>query len=168
MRHNVFHYYLQKKGKSFRTAETVKECAIEVAKAIGENEVANNFKNISLSHLTVATRVHEIDSRLEDTLKEKFTQYKYWSVALNESTNICDINQLSIFIKLIDYSFNVTTKPLVVKAMSAMKTGKDIFQTFDTVVGNFIDGESKYEKLSTVCTDGAPAMCGQENGMLMN
>ena len=32
-----------KKGKSFRTAETVKECAIEMAKAIAENEVANKF-----------------------------------------------------------------------------------------------------------------------------
>ena len=110
--------------------------------------------------------MHEIDSQLEDTIKEKISKCAYWSVALDESTDICDISQLFIFIKLIDYSFNVTSELLDVKATSGRTTGKDIFQTFDTVVGNFIDGESKYEKLLTVCTDGAPAMCGQKSGFV--
>ena len=48
-----------------------------MANAIGENKVANKFKNIFLPYQTVATRVHEIDSKLEDTLKEKITKCAY-------------------------------------------------------------------------------------------
>ena len=56
---------LAKKGKSFRTAEIVKECAIEMAKSLGEMEVDDKFKNVSLSHQTVSTRVQDTDLQLE-------------------------------------------------------------------------------------------------------
>ena len=71
--------------------------------------------------------MHEIDFQLEDTLKEKITKCAYWSVALDESTDVCDVSQLSIFHQLIDYSFNVTTELLDVKAMSGRTIKKDIF-----------------------------------------
>ena len=74
--------------------------------------------------------------------------------------------QLSVFIKLIEYNFNVTTELLDLKSMSGRTTGKDIFESFDMVVGNFINEDFKYGKLSSVCTDGAPAMCGQKTGLV--
>ena len=64
-----------------------------------EGTLVDLFKTISLSANTVARRVEDIGSNLMCQLKSKSKEFEYFSIALDESTDINDTSQLLIFIR---------------------------------------------------------------------
>ena len=98
---------LAKKGKAFRDGEVVKECAIKMALAFGAEELAGKFQKVSLSHQTVARRVEDLSDNVKLPLQTNVKNCKYFSLALDESTDVSDISQLLVCIRTVDENFIV-------------------------------------------------------------
>lgn len=63
---------------------------------------------MSLSRNTVADRVNQLSTNLKQQLVGKGKDLVAYSLAVDESTDISDIAQLSIFIRGVDSSMSVT------------------------------------------------------------
>ena len=90
---------LAKKTKSFQDVELVKAFAIKMAKAFGEEKIAEKFKTVSLSHQTMARRVANLSQHVTCKLKSAMKNCRYFSVALDESIDVTDVSQLMKVLK---------------------------------------------------------------------
>ncbi|XP_076817402.1 general transcription factor II-I repeat domain-containing protein 2-like [Clavelina lepadiformis] len=153
---------LAKHGKAFRDGEIVKECAIKMALSFGDKKIAKKFENVSLSHQTVARRVAELSENVTVQLKDVVQQCKYFSLALDESTDISNVSQLLVFIRTIDKNFTVFEELLKISPLRGTTKGIDIYNSLASVV----DAYGGFEKCACVVTDGARAMTGRKRGLV--
>lgn len=56
------------------------------------------FSNISLSRRTVCRRINDISNKIIVKLRDRIQDFKYFSIAFDESTDISDTAQLIIFV----------------------------------------------------------------------
>ena len=85
------------------------------------------------------------------------------SLAVDESADLTDTAQLIIFIRGVDDNFNVFQELLSLESLYGTTKGANIFQKLKLCTENF---ELDMNKLISICTDGAPAMVGKNNGMV--
>jgi len=78
-----------------------------MAKSINENRISSEFENISLSRRTVTRRIADTDSVIRETLQTIVMNCAYFSIALDESTNVPDVSQLLIFVRVIFPQFEM-------------------------------------------------------------
>uniref|UniRef100_A0A3Q3Q094 HAT C-terminal dimerisation domain-containing protein n=1 Tax=Monopterus albus TaxID=43700 RepID=A0A3Q3Q094_MONAL len=98
---------LAKAKKPLSDGELIKRCAIEMAKAFGEDNLVKNLEGISLFRRMVTRRVFDIHDHIEGKMKQVMHDCKYFFLALDESTDVTDVSQLLIFTRTIDNSFDV-------------------------------------------------------------
>ncbi|XP_057203176.1 general transcription factor II-I repeat domain-containing protein 2B-like [Triplophysa rosa] len=151
---------LAKAKKSLSECETVKQCAIEMAKAFGDEKMAKNFESVSLSRRTVTRRISDIQCQIQEKLKQEIENCKYFSLALDESTDVTDVSQLLIFARTITEKFDVHEELLKLVSLHGTTKGEDIFKSVEIAVNE----HGGFAKLSAVVTDGAPAMQGKKSG----
>ena len=152
---------LAKKGKAFWDREVVKECAIKMALAFGAKELAGNFQKVSLSHQTIARRVKDLSDNMTLQLQDNVKNCNYFSLALDESTNVSDISQLLVCIHIVDENFTVFEEELLKTCpLYGSAKGIDIFNSVVPIVESY----GGFEKCQCVVTDGARAMAGQGIG----
>lgn len=96
-------------------------------------------------------------------LTEVVQQCKFFSLALNESTDISDISQLLIFIRTNDENFVVCEELLKTVPLHGTTKGLDIYNSLASIV----DAYGGFEKCASVATDGARAMTGRRNGLVV-
>ncbi|KAG7176846.1 General transcription factor II-I repeat domain-containing protein 2A-like 1, partial [Homarus americanus] len=99
--------------------------------------------------------------QLRDQLKDLVHSCTFFSLALDESTDICDVAQLSIFIRGIDDHFSVYEELVSLESLHGKTRGSDIFDKVKSCLENL---QLDSSKLITVCTDGAPSMIGKVAG----
>jgi hypothetical protein len=155
-------HLIAKKSKPFTDGNFVKDCLLKVSEIICP-EKANDFKNVSLSANTIATRINELAEDIEGQLKENSKKFCALSLAIDESTDINDIAQLSIFIRGVDEEFSIVEQLLELVSMKGRTTAADIFFELEKVINEY---DLPLEKLSGFATDGAPAMLGERNGVV--
>uniref|UniRef100_A0A3P8RML6 HAT C-terminal dimerisation domain-containing protein n=1 Tax=Amphiprion percula TaxID=161767 RepID=A0A3P8RML6_AMPPE len=115
---------LAKAKKPLSDGEMVKWCAIEMAKSFGDDSMAKNFETVSLSHHT--------------KLKDIMNDCKYFSLMLDESTDVTDVSQLLIFTRTIDiYNFG-NEELLKLVSLHDTTKGTDIFNAVKMVVNERI------------------------------
>ena len=83
---------LAKNGIAFRDGEIIKECSIKMALVFGDEKMAKKFKTVTLSHQTVARRVMKLSEHVSAKTKDVVQQCKYYSLALDESTDVCEVS----------------------------------------------------------------------------
>ena len=88
--------------------------------------------------------------------KDVVQQCKYYSLALDESTDVCEVSQLLIFILTIDEEFTINEELFQTIPLHGTTKGSDIYNSLVSVVIAY----GGFEKCSSVATDGAPAMVG--------
>ena len=152
---------LVKKGKAFWDGEVVKECAIKMALAFSAKELAGKFQKVSLSHQTVARRVKDLSNNLKLQLRTNVKNCKYFSLALDESTDVSDISQLLVGIRTVDENFIVCEELLKTCPLYGSAKGIDIFTGLVSVVESY----GGFEKCECVVTDCARTMVGQGIGL---
>jgi len=121
----------------FRDGELIQRCAIKMANAFGNKEMASKFETVSLSHQTVSRRVNEMSDDVSRMLRNIIQNCKYYSLALDESTNISDNSQLIIFIRIIDKDFNILEELLKIKLLITRTRGIDIFEALKKIISDF-------------------------------
>lgn len=98
---------IARENKSFSDGEFVKKCILASVKEIIPEKMSV-FENISLSRNTITRRVEDIGGDLMTQLQIKSKTFKFFSLALDESTDVSDTAQLLIFIRGIDTDYNTT------------------------------------------------------------
>ncbi|XP_074039888.1 general transcription factor II-I repeat domain-containing protein 2 [Leptinotarsa decemlineata] len=153
---------IAKKSKPFTDGEFIKECMEAAAEVLCPSQKQLFFK-ISLSGVTVARRVEELANDIEGSLKERVSQFVYYSIALDESTDITDTAQLAVFIRGIDVNFVVTEEMAALFPMKGSTRGCDVLESFNSVIDRY---GLKLSNLAGICTDGALSMVGKNEGLV--
>ncbi|KAJ8866976.1 hypothetical protein PR048_032838 [Dryococelus australis] len=118
------------------------QCAIKMAKSFGDNKLAKkkNIETVSLPRQTVSRRTAEISKQLEAHLSKEIAQSNYFSVSLDEITDITDVCQLFIFAKTVDEHAK----------------GSDIYSALVSAVNKY----GGFSKCLRIVTDCAKCMAG--------
>ena len=153
---------IAKSARPFTEGDFIKNCMLKVCdKVCPDNRQL--FSNVSLSRNTIAERVDELSINLKEQLVKKGKEFIAYSLAVDESTDISDIAQLSIFIRGVDSSLSVTEEFLALRPMHDTTTGHDLYEEVSRCVNEM---GLPWEKLVGLTTDGAPAMCGHKSGLV--
>ena len=147
---------IAKHSKNYSDGEFVKECLQAVVDILCPAR-KKEIDDISLSRRTVTRRIDELAINIETVLKELASKFKYFSLAIDESTA-----QLAVFVRGIDDDFSITEEMLGLQAMKDTTTGEDIFQELKMLMAKF---NLHFEKLHGLATDVAPAMVGNKVGL---
>ena len=138
---------LMKNRKSFRDGDLIKQCAVKMAQAFGEEKVTRKCESVSLSHQTVARRVTDLNEHVSLKLKDIMKHCKYFSLALHESTDISDTSQLLIFTRTVDQDFVVHEELVKMMSLSGGTRGSDIYAALELVVNEY----GGFEKMFLHC-----------------
>ena len=158
----VLAYKPVKHNKPFSDAEFVKECMLD-AVAITCPEVRTKIEAISLSRRTIVRRIGGIAQNLSEQLFEAGKSFEWYSLALDESTDIEYTAQLLVFIRGIDENFEITEELLSLEHLKDTTTGQDLFES----VENCLDRSGlPLHKLANITTDGAPPLTGKNVGLI--
>ena len=137
----------------------MKRCLIDVAKCIHSGKEAD-YSSIALSRVTMQRRQDDIAQQLKLFLQTKINKKEsLFSLAVDESTDINDSAQLLIFVRCLSSSFELCEDFLFMETLATRTRGEDIF----IVVKNAcIRSRLNLKLLWGICTDGAPAMTGNQ------
>lgn len=82
-------------------AEIVKDCVIEMTQTLFPNkpEILEKIKAVPLSRKTATHRIENISDHLRDTLQKHLAKSEYYSIAIDESTDIMDVAQMAVFVR---------------------------------------------------------------------
>ena len=153
---------LAKKKKAFSDGEEIVEPCLQIfARSLGDGNITRKADEIALSKQTVTRRTEELSGDEFQQLKDLANSCTFFALALDESTDICGVAQLSIFIRGIDDNFSVFEELLNLESLHGKTRGSDIFDKVKSSLETF---QIDTSKLISVCTDGAPSMIGQVAG----
>ena len=142
-------------GKPYSDGELVKKCLVETVKCIHPGK-ESDYATLPLSRDTVQRRQCAVAEQLKQSLEKKaFSLKTLFSLAVDESNDICDSAQLLIFIRILSTDFEAHEDLLSMKTLSGNTRGEDIFEA---VKESSLELNLDMSCLRDICTDGAPAM----------
>ena len=156
-------YHLGIAGKPYSDGELVKRCLIDVVECIHFGKEAD-YSSITLSHVTMQRRHDDIAQQLKLSLQAKINKKEsLFSLTVDESTDINDSAQLLIFARCLSSSFELCEDFLSMKTLATRTSGEDIFIAVKNAgIPSGLD--LKYRR--GICTNGAPAMTGNQQGFV--
>ena len=86
-------------------------------------EKKNSLQNTRRSCPTIKRTIDDLSKDIENELEMKISQYEFYSMALDESTDITDTAQLSIFVRGVINNFEVIEELLEMFSMEGTTTG---------------------------------------------
>ena len=156
-------YHLGVVEKSYSDGELVKRCLIDVVKCIHSGKEAD-YSSIALSRVTMQRRQDDIAQQLKLSLQAKINKKESsFSLAVDESTDINDSAQLLIFVCCLSSSFELWEDYLFIETLATRTPGENIFIA---VKNASIRSGLDLKCLRGICTDGAPAMTGNQQGFV--
>lgn len=142
----------------------VKNLFQDVLKCFGEDaeNISLLVNNIRLSSSTIQRRTTDISNFLFCNLKKRLEECLFFSISLDESTDVSDTSQLIIYVKTVHANFETFEDFLALVPMYGHVNGETLWKSVQEKVLK-IAGKNK---LSAVCTDGANVMVGKRNGLI--
>ncbi|XP_023214267.1 general transcription factor II-I repeat domain-containing protein 2-like, partial [Centruroides sculpturatus] len=148
-------------GRPFAEREFVKKCMLDVCDVMCP-EAKHKFENISLSWQTIARRIEDMNTNLNEQLLNDLESVHFYSIALDKSCDVKDTAQLLIFIRANIEDFQISEELLSIVPMKDTTKG-DLFRKIEECILKYsID----WKKLVNVTTDGSPSMIGKNIGLI--
>ncbi|KAB0803132.1 hypothetical protein PPYR_00102 [Photinus pyralis] len=153
---------IAKRSRPFNDGDFVKEC-IEIAAKKMCPEAAKKFEKIQLNRMTIQRRIMSLSGNISEQLSEKTKIIEFFSLALDESTDISSTAQLLIFIRGVTQDFEVLEELLGMCSLKGQTKGVDIL---NVLLDECSKTDLDLSKLAGVATDGAPSMIGVNSGLV--
>lgn len=155
-------FKIAKEMKSYSEGPFIKDCLLTAAQCFENQDMVAKFNSIPLSRHTTVRRIEEINVFLERKLKISLQNAKYFSLSLDESTDICDIAQLVVMGRYVNSNFDIEEEFLDLASLHGTTRATDIYNSIETI----IDQYGQRNKLIGICTDGAATMVGSDKGLV--
>jgi hypothetical protein len=154
-------------GKPFSDGDYIKESWLECAPYLFEDfqnkdKILQRIKDLPISRNTVKERIINLNSNIENQLKEDIKLCQAFSICLDESTDVTSSARLAIIAR---YPKNNEMREELIKLanLSGTTTGAEICQK---VVEELKNADLDVNKIVSVTTDGAPSMTGKDAGFV--
>jgi hypothetical protein len=153
---------IAKSARPFTDGDFVKECMIIASQKLCP-EAVKKFEALSLNRMTIQRRVVDLSENLTSQLREVGHTFLYFSLAIDESTDITSTAQMVVFVRGVTNEFNVHEELLGLASLKGETKGSNLLESLLECVNKVgLD----LSKLTGVTTDGAPSMTGAQNGMV--
>ena len=140
--------------KPFSDGGFVKKCMVEAAEILTPDN-KNLFEMISRTRNTVASRIQDKGNNITVQLATRTAKSIFFALALDESTDVTDTAQLSIFIRGISSDFELFEDLLALESLHYTAKGFDIAEVINKVVSTRIP-YVQWIQLAGIITDGHP------------
>lgn len=157
---------LNKHQKPFSDSEVVKECMLAVVTTLFEEkkDVIAGIQSIPLSARSNTRRTEVLAADIKITLLKLLQKAPCYAIALDESCDITDDEQMSIFVRFLDIESKTFREELLtILPLKGNTRGEDLFKVIDEFITK---SNISYDKMVSLSTDGAPAMIGKEKGVV--
>uniref|UniRef100_A0A3Q3QYD0 HAT C-terminal dimerisation domain-containing protein n=1 Tax=Monopterus albus TaxID=43700 RepID=A0A3Q3QYD0_MONAL len=153
--------------KSHSDGEYAKTFMLDVANDLfddfsDKDKIIKQIKDMSLSANTVHDCTIMMANQVEETQVKAINAAPYFSLALDESTDLSHLSQFSVSAR---YAAGDTLheESLAVLPIKRSTRGEDLFKSFTEFAK---EKHLPMDKLISVCTDGAPCMVGKNRGFV--
>ena len=119
------------KRKAFSDGEEIAKRCIQIfARSLSDKIIERKADDIALSKQTATRHTEELPNDVPQQLRDHVKNCTFFTLALDESTDICDVAKLSIFIRGIDDNFSVFEE------LHGKTRGSDIFDKVKSCLEN--------------------------------
>ncbi|XP_022177732.1 SCAN domain-containing protein 3-like [Myzus persicae] len=155
------------RGKPFSDGDFIKMSWLDCADNLfqdfdNKDAIIQRIKDLSISRNTIKERILSMNSNIENQLIHDLNQSSFFSICIDESTDITSSARLSIISR---FCINDEVREELIKLASipAKTTGENICEV---VVNVLEDIGLNLSKIISVTTDGAPCMIGKDRGFV--
>nr|ABF20550.1 transposase [Danio rerio] len=134
----------------------------DIVKELFGEEAARKIDCVPLSDNTVGRRISEMADDISSQLLEQLQASEYFSLQLDESTDIANQAQLMVYVRFLGKDTFIE-ELLFCKPLEGRTTGQDICNMMDQFM---TDNSVDWSRCIGVCTDGAAAMTGKHSGVV--
>ena len=124
---------------------------------------SNLFASISLSASSVARRTEELGENIVAQLQQKAENFLWYSLAMDESTDLTSTSQPLIFIRGVNLNFEITERLASVCSMHRTTTGEDLFLEVEKTLQCY---RLHWNKLQCITVDGGKNTAGLKKGLV--
>lgn len=161
-------HFLLKNKKSYLTGELFKNALLAAADSLfdtfsNKQEIVSAINDLQLSRNTIKRRTTAISTNLNDQLESDLDRCSWFSLQMDESLDITGTSQLIIITRMVFEDYSVKEEMLCLLPMKERTRGEDIYQVFKNFI---LERKLPLHKLSSITTDGAPAMIGKNKGFI--
>ncbi|XP_068207463.1 protein FAM200C-like [Palaemon carinicauda] len=154
---------ISKAKKPHSVRETlVKPCLLRAANTVLGEESQRKLSKISLSDNTVKRRIDELSEDIKEQVLDKIKASRFFAIQSDESTDVSHLCQLLVYSLFMDEGI---VKEEILFSAAPETTAKAI-DVSSKVHEFFQEYGLSWEKLVSVCTDGAPAIIGSRSGFV--
>ncbi|MBN3290676.1 SCND3 protein, partial [Polypterus senegalus] len=159
-------WVLCRHNRPFAESDVLKECMITVLEELAPDKsidrIIASVKQVPLSASTNARRVHVLAEQVQKAVIDGVKEAKYFSLAIDESTDNTDISQLCVFVRYFDGK-DFREELLALLPLEDNTTADIIFGKLEDF---FKSHGLPLDKINLTVTDGAPAMIGKNKGLV--
>jgi len=149
--------------KAFTIAEElILPSAIDMCREVIGGNAASKLELVPLSNNTITRRIIEMSNDIECQLLERIKSSPYYSIQLDESTDLTNIAVLLVFVRYCADG-NVHDDILFCKELPTRTTADEVIRCLDT---HFANKAIDWKNCVGVCTDGAASMTGIHRGVV--
>ncbi|XP_068206235.1 protein FAM200C-like [Palaemon carinicauda] len=139
----------------------IKPCIIRMVELILGTETAKKMKDVPLSNNVIGGRVENMSCVIFDQIVEESpASPTRINLQLDESTDVSNLSQLIVYTHYFKDG-EIKDEFLFCLALQTTTKTADVFRLLDEF---FQKHQIKWEKVGSLCTDGAPAMMGNKSG----
>ncbi|KAK2718338.1 hypothetical protein QYM36_005597, partial [Artemia franciscana] len=146
---------------------TIAECLIspalvKVSEIMFDTKTATALQSIPVSNNTISRRIEDIASNIVMQVIEQIKLTKMFALQLDESTDVSGEAQVIVFVRYQDCS-DIRENILFCQNLQSRTTGEELFKVIDKF---FAEGGILWDCCLSVCSDGAAALTGKNNGLM--
>lgn len=154
--------------KPFEDGNIIKEAMLAASEILfqeakNKNEIMSAIQDVQLSRNSVTRRIEAMSENVRGQVKDDLQKCVFLSLQCDESTDICNVAQVNIFIRMVFNDCSVKEDILSVLPLKGNTRGVDIYQA---IKNHITEINLPLQKLVSITTDGAPSMIGSAVGFI--